>query len=119
MAFYGSISTTADFNYVFGGLETAFKLADIGSEGDGFLIFGRVQFPLAVCAHILGKIHEILSDVIFILNLLHNPPLLDMDNEGFKPFDGISLKSTEEFGQESARGVGFRATSRIYFLVEG
>ena len=41
-AFSGSTSTTAAFESDFSGLETAFKLADLGSEGDDLFILGRV-----------------------------------------------------------------------------
>ena len=84
-----------------------------------FWFFGRIQFPLAVCAHILGQFHKLLSDVIFILDIIHNPPLLEIDHEGFKYFDGKSLESAEEVGQEAARGVGFRDAYLIDLLVEG
>ena len=83
------------------------------------MIFGRVQFTLAVCAHIIGKFKELLSDVIFILDLLHNPPLLELDQKGLEPFDGKNIESTEDICQDAARVVGFRAASQINFLLEG
>ena len=94
-------------------------MANLGGDGDGIFIFGRVQFPFVVCAHILGQFHKLLRNVIFILDLLHNLPLLDLDHEGFEFFDGTSLESAEEVGQEAARGVVFHAASLTDLLVEG
>ena len=67
-------------------LHTIAHVVTLRSECDDLLILCCVRLEFLVRVHILGHIFNLLADFVGISKVIHDPPMLQLINQGFKLF---------------------------------